>query len=141
MTQEDAAMSAKDSLVAKEKQEVSAQAEQTKPGRVFTPEVDIYEKEHEIVLLADMPGVSAEGLSIHLEDSVLTITGDAEHPENPGETAVLREYDTGRFYRQFTLADTIDQARIQARLKNGVMILTLPKMEKAQPRKIAVTAE
>ncbi|MFP4477049.1 MAG: Hsp20/alpha crystallin family protein [Desulfatibacillaceae bacterium] len=127
-------------LVAKEKQELDQPAEQTRPGRVFAPEVDIYEKEESIILLADMPGVDAGDLDVNLEDGVLTITGDVAPPEAKEEVDVFREYYTGRFFRQFTLSDTIDQARIEARVRNGVMELTLPKVQKAQPRKIEVQA-
>lgn len=65
----------------KEKQEVSAPAEQTLQGLVFTPEVDIFETEAGITLLADIPGVTPDKLNIDLRDSVLTITGDVDRPE------------------------------------------------------------
>lgn len=128
------------SIVAREKQEVEAAAEGTRPGRVFAPEVDIFETETGLVLLADMPGVAAGDLRVHLENDVLTIEGEAAPPEGGEEAEVLREYYTGRYRRQFTLSDTIDQAKIEARLKDGVMELTLPKAAKAQPRKITVQA-
>ncbi|MFC1895560.1 Hsp20/alpha crystallin family protein [Thermodesulfobacteriota bacterium] len=125
-------------LVAKEKQKVTGPLEQTRPGRVFTPEVDILEKEGEIVVLADLPGVRAEDLVIDLRENVLTIEGDVPAPEAEGEVDVLREYETGRYYRQFTVSSVIDQSNIQAALTDGVMTLTLPKIPKAQPRKIEV---
>lgn len=127
-------------LQAKEKQEVSTPAEQTKTGPVFVPVVDIFETEREITLLADMPGVKSKDLDIDLRENTLTLSGGSEPPEGTGETEIFREYQTGRYYRQFTLSEVIDQAKIEAKLENGVLRLKLPKVEKAAPRKITVTA-
>jgi HSP20 family molecular chaperone IbpA len=127
-------------LQVKEKQEVSAETEQTRPGAVYTPDVDIFESDKEITLLADMPGVTTDGLSIDLRDDVLTLTGNAEPDgKNTGEPIVI-EYGVGTYHRQFTLSEVIDQAKISAGLKDGVLRLVLPKVEKATPRKITVTA-
>lgn len=122
----------------REKQELTTPAEQTKPGAVFTPQVDIFETEKEITLLADIPGVKSDKLNIDLRDDILTITGDVELVESTTEEDVLIEYETGRFYRQFTLSEVIDQNKIDAKLGDGVLRLTLPKVEKATPRKIAI---
>lgn len=127
-------------LQVKEKQEVSAAAEQTKPGLVFTPAVDIFETEREISLLADMPGVTAENITIDLKDGVLTLTGEVKPWENAEESDVLVEFDIGKYYRQFTLSDIIAQDRIEAKLEDGTLRLNLPKAEKAIPRQITVTA-
>ena len=124
----------------KEKQEVSAPAEQTLQGLVFTPEVDIFETEAGITLLADIPGVTPDKLNIDLRDSVLTITGDVDRPEAAEEESLVLEYETGRYYRQFTLSEVVDQAKIDAKLNLGVLRLRLPKVAKATPRKIAITA-
>lgn len=125
-------------LQAKGKAEVSSPAEQTRPGRVFTPEVDIFETEKEMTLLADMPGVQAQDLSIDLKENVLTLAGNVQPPEGDKETDVLREYNTGKYFREFKLSNIIDQSKIEAVLKDGVLRLVLPKIEKATPRKIAV---
>jgi HSP20 family molecular chaperone IbpA len=127
-------------LKVKDKQEVSSPAEQTRPGLVFTPDVDIFETEKELVLLADMPGVQTKDLTIDLRENVLTLTGDIAPFEGAEEEDILIEYETGKFYRQFTLSEVIDQERIEAALADGVLRLTLPKVEKATPRKITVTA-
>jgi HSP20 family molecular chaperone IbpA len=124
----------------REKQELTTPAEQTTPGMVFTPQVDIFETEKAITLLADIPGVQSEKLNIDLRDNILTITGDIEAVDLGGEEEVLIEYETGRFYRQFTLSEVIDQNKIDAKLGDGVLRLTLPKVEKATPRKIAIKA-
>jgi HSP20 family protein len=122
----------------KEKQEVTSQAEPTTPGPVFTPDVDIFETEKEITLLADMPGVKVDDLTIDLRESVLTLSGDVTPFEGSEENDLLVEYETGKYYRQFTLSEVIDQKEISAELKDGVLRLMLPKVEKAAPRKIEV---
>jgi HSP20 family molecular chaperone IbpA len=127
-------------LKAKDKKEVTSPAEQTKPGPVFTPAVDIFETETSLTLLADLPGVRAEGLDIDLHDDTLTIIGNIVPEKAEGETLVLMEYEVGQYLRKFTLSDVIDQAKIKAELSDGVLRLNLPKIEKAQPRKITVTA-
>jgi HSP20 family protein len=125
-------------LQAKQKSEVTTPAEQTKPGPVFTPAVDIFETENEITLLADMPGVKAGDLDIDLHDNVLSLDGSVRSPEGADEVDVFKEYRTGKYSRQFTLSQVIDQSKIKAELKDGVLRLRLPKVEAATPRKIAV---
>ena len=115
-------------------------AEQTRAGLVFTPAVDIFENEKQIVLLADMPGVKAKGLNIDLRDDTLTLDGDVEPIETEGEENVLIEYGVGKYYRQFSLSEMIDQEKIDAQLMDGVLLLKLPKVEAATPRKITVKA-
>ena len=124
----------------KEKQEVTTPAEQTIPGLVFTPEVDIFETDKAITLLADIPGVKPEKLNIDLRDNILTITGDVDRLQAADEELLVMEYETGRYYRQFTLSEVIDQTKIDAKLNLGVLRLRLPKVAKAAPRKIAITA-
>jgi len=121
----------------KEKQEVN-KPEQTRPEPIFTPPVDIFETEKEITLLADLPGVTSENLSIDLNDRVLTLTGNIEPFENADEEDLVIEYEVGQYYRQFTLSEIIDEDKIEANLGDGVLRLTLPKAEKAQPKKIEV---
>jgi HSP20 family molecular chaperone IbpA len=120
------------------KQEMTSPAELTTPGLVFTPAVDIFETEKEITLLADMPGVKAEDLTIDLRDNTLTLSADIAPFDGAGEEEIMVEYETGRYYRQFTLGESIDQDKIDAKLNDGVLRLSLPKIEKATPRKIAV---
>jgi HSP20 family protein len=127
-------------LKAKEKKEITTPAEQMKPGLTFTPAVDIFETDREITLLADMPGVKAKDLTIDVRDDVLSLASEVDPPEGPNETNVLREYETGTYVRQFNLSEVIDQSKIEADLKDGVLRLTLPKVEPAAPRKIKVKA-
>ena len=125
-------------LKVREKQEVASPAEQTTPGLVFTPAVDIFETEKEITLLADIPGVKADDLTIDLRDNTLTLTADVASAQGAGEEEILTEYDFGRYYRQFTIGELVNQEKIDAQLKEGVLRLSLPKVEKATPKKIAV---
>jgi len=125
-------------LKARDKREVTTPTEQTKPGPLFTPAVDIFETDQEITVLADMPGVKAKDLNIDLRDDILTLDGEVEPPEGKSEVDVFREYQSGKYSRQFSLSQVIDQAKIDAELKDGVLRLRLPKVEAATPRKIAV---
>ncbi len=121
-----------------EKTNVPAVPEQTYPGPIYSPAVDIFEDDDRISLLADMPGVKAADLKIDLRENVLTLSGHVAAPEAAGEVAVLREYDTGMYFRQFTLSEHIDQTKIDAKLTDGVLRLELPKQERAKPRQITV---
>ncbi len=127
-------------LQVKEKQEITTPAEQTTPGLVFTPAVDIFETDREITLLADLPGVAADDVKIDLHEGVLTLSGYVKPWEGANESDILTEFEIGKYFRQFTLSEVIDQDNIEARIENGVLRLTLPKAEKAIPRKITVTA-
>jgi HSP20 family molecular chaperone IbpA len=133
-------MSDSKELQVKDKQEVAAPAEQTRPGVVFTPDVDIFENDQQITLLADMPGVASDDITIDLNDNVLNISGEVKPFEAGDERDVLVEFEVGRYSRQFTVSEVIDQSKIEAKHEDGVLRLTLPKAEKAIPRQIAVTA-
>jgi HSP20 family molecular chaperone IbpA len=127
-------------LQVSEKKELASPAEQTKAGLVFTPNVDIFETEKEITLLADIPGVKPDDLSIDLKDNVLTLSGDIKIHESEAEKPIYAEYQTGSYYRQFSISELIDQSKIEARVTEGVLRLALPKVEKAAPRRITVQA-
>lgn len=120
------------------KQEISGTSEHTRPGLVFTPDVDIFETDLSLTLLADMPGVTPDLLSVDLRDDTLTITGRMPRTQREAEKPLMIEYETGTYYRQFSLSEIIDQQKIDAQLKNGVLRLTLPKVAKTLPRKIAI---
>lgn len=121
----------------REKKEVQTQAETTRNIPVYIPAVDIYETEEALTLVADMPGVSPENVDIDIRDDQLTIRGTVTL-EGEGESVLLREYGVGDYYRQFTLGRIIDQSKIEAAMKDGVLTLTLPKVDKAKPRKVVV---
>jgi HSP20 family protein len=105
-------------------------------GDTFTPRVDIFEADNELVLFADLPGVKPEDLDLHFEKGELILRA-ACPPRTTGGFA-RQEYGVGDFYRAFTVAEDVDADKIAAELKNGVLTVRLPKAEKAQPRKIQV---
>ena len=117
-----------------------AQAERTRSTAVYTPDVDILEKDDSIVVFADMPGASEAGMDITLERDVLSIYARVE-PEVPEKHQLLHaEYGVGDYQRSFTLSNEIDRDKIEARVKNGVLKLVLPKAKATQIRKIPVQA-
>ncbi|HXV82240.1 MAG TPA: Hsp20/alpha crystallin family protein [Candidatus Binatia bacterium] len=101
-----------------------------------TPAVDIYETADGLVVKADLPGVAKENLDVRVENNLLTIRGKSGHV-SPGEP-IYREYELVNFFRQFQLNERVDQGKISADLKHGVLTLTLPKAEEAKPKKIDV---
>jgi len=110
------------------------------PGReveYVAPAVDIYETDNGHVLLADMPGVSRDGLEVHVERDQLSIRGRVA--AEPQAKVQHREFRLRDYYRVFTLADEIDSDRIAATLTDGVLRLELPKSSRAQARKIPIT--
>jgi len=112
---------------------------QSRPEREYvSPEVNIYETKEGYVLEAEMPGVSKAGLEITLEGSEITIVGHRQN-EVMGGTPLLRERTLADYRRVFELDPAIDTGKIAAKMNQGVLALMLPKSEKVQPRKIAVT--
>lgn len=105
--------------------------------RYVVPPVDIYETRDGLVLTADLPGVPKDDLAIRVEENLLTIQGKTSHTV-PG-SPVHREFELVNYFRQFELSEKVDQARIGANLKHGVLTLNLPTAEKAKPRQIKVT--
>ena len=105
---------------------------------VFKPFVDIFENDREITLIADMPGVVPDDMTVELQDGVLRIGGRARPRENAEESDILVEFEIGRFARRFTLPEAVDHDRIEAQYTDGSLRLILPKLEKALPRNIAV---
>ena len=103
----------------------------------IAPEVNIYENKAGYVLQAELPGVSRTGLEVTVENNTLTLTGHRTDETPPGN-ALYRESRPASFRRVFELAPTIDTTRISARVEQGVLTLSLPKIERVKPRKIAV---
>jgi HSP20 family protein len=125
-------------LKVKAKEEAPAKAERVRPGRVFLPAVDIFETPETLVLVADMPGVSGDKVTLDLKENHLAIAGEVGPPLGAGETMVEQEYYSGDFQREFHLGSLIDQSKIEASMKDGVLRLVMHKVEKAKPRKIEV---
>jgi len=124
-------------LKPKEKEEAPLKGERVRPGQVFVPAVDIYETPEALVLIADMPGVSSDKVTLDLKENLLTISGQVG-PLPEKETLLAQEYAVGDYYREFQVGELVDTAKIEAAVKDGVLTLTLPKAEKAKPRRIEV---
>jgi len=105
----------------------------------WTPAVDIKETEKEFLIHADIPGVDPDDIDVHMEDGMLTIKGERDSETKEQRDGYKRiERQRGSFYRRFSLPDTANADKISAKSKNGVLEITIPKQEKAQPRKIEV---
>jgi len=105
----------------------------------FVPAVDISEKEEAYYLEAEIPGMKKEDILIDVKDGILTISGERKYEreeEKENYTRVERCY--GTFHRSFTLPDHIEEDKIDAEYKDGVLTVTLPKGEKAKPKTIDV---
>lgn len=128
---------AEKTVATKARQQHSPATEVTRSReRYLAPPVDIYEIQDGLVVMADLPGVAKDGLDVRVENGVLTLHGRAADA-TPGEP-IYREFELVNFYRQFELSDKVDQSKISAELKHGVLTLRLPKAEEAKPRKVEV---
>lgn len=120
------------------KEQSPLQAETTRARRVFIPRTDIIEKVDSIVLIADMPGVDEQHVDITLEKGVLTVFGTVDAEYHQDYRVAYAEYGIGDYRRSFTVTDEIDQDKIEATVKDGVLRLILPKAEEVKPKKITV---
>ncbi len=131
---------AENSNVATKGRVEAAQPEQTRGGNYFfTPRVDIYETDPELTLYAEVPGARPEDVDLHYEQGELVLRARVR-PRAEGKRLLLQEYEEGDFYRAFNIHESIDPSRINAEVKNGVLIVHLPKAEAAKPRQISIKA-
>jgi HSP20 family molecular chaperone IbpA len=126
-------------LQVQEKREVDKKQESTVPSRLFMPTADIFEAEHALTVVLEMPGVDKGNVDISVQAGVLTIEGRLDFSKYEGMQPVYTEYNVGHYRRSFTLSNKIDQTRIGAEMRDGVLTITLPKAEEAKPRRISVT--
>jgi HSP20 family protein len=125
--------------LSKQEQSDVATVERTRGGATYSPRIDIWESDEELVLFADLPGVAPEDLEIQFENRDLRIHGKVV--ERHGDRRFMfGEYGIGDFYRTFTIGESVDAARISAELKHGVLTLHLPKTEAVKPRRIQVNS-
>ena len=123
-----------------EKRRLEETQEQTRQGRYYVPHVDIHESEAAIQIRADMPGVAQKDVMVELNDDVLSITGRISTEPYEKLRPVYTEYNVGNFARRFTLVDVgrFERDRISAKISDGVLEVTIPKSERARPRRIEV---
>ena len=125
-------------LQVQRKREVEKKQESTIPARVFVPATDIFETDHALTVVMEMPGVDKDNVEVNVENDVLTINGKIDFSKYDGLQPLYTEYNIGNYSRSFELSSKIEQEGIKAELKDGVMSLVLPKAEKAKPRRISI---
>jgi HSP20 family protein len=128
----------KKDLEVSNKQEIEQPQEQTTAGKRYLPATDIVETDGELLLYMDMPGVEKDQIQVKLEKNVLLIDGQIDSKPYADLKPLYTEYNIGNFTRRFELSNTVDQANIGASVKDGVLILRLPKVPEKQPRMIEV---
>jgi len=107
---------------------------------VYTPTVDIFERDGDYVIVADVPGVDKDGVEIDLDRNVLTLRARPAIESPAGYDLKYREYRSADFERMFTLGNEIDRGSVEATIRDGVLRLILPKVKEAKPRRITVQA-
>jgi HSP20 family protein len=131
-------MATRQELQVQQKQELEKKEETTIPARVFLPTADIYETNDALNVVLEMPGVDKAGVDIRVEDDVLKVEGRLDFSKYKGLQPLYTEYNVGHYSRSFRLSSKIDQNKIGAELKDGVLSLVLPKVEETKPRTIQV---
>jgi HSP20 family protein len=117
--------------------EEPAISERTRGSTYFTPRVDIYETDQELILSSDIPGIRPEDVDLRYEQGQLLLHGRIQGRERNGEL-LHQEYEQGDFYRAFSIHESIDSSKIEAKCKSGVLIVRLPKVAAEQPKQITV---
>jgi HSP20 family protein len=108
-------------------------------SRPWTPAVDIYETENELVLKADAPEVDPKDIDVRVENQTLTLSGERKFEKESNSKGFHRiERSYGKFVRSFAVPNTFDTEKISADFKNGVLTVSLPKKEAAKPRQVRV---
>jgi HSP20 family molecular chaperone IbpA len=117
---------------------VTRREERYAPAHTLAPLVDVYETDDMYVLLADMPGVTPEGLDVLAERDSLTIRGRVERPAAEPD---YREFDLADYYRAFSLSEDLESDKVAATLRDGVLRVKIPKSPRVTPKKIQVRTE
>jgi len=125
--------------VATEESKAAQEAKETE--RPIQPAVNILEDDTGITVHADMPGVSKERLDVHIDSDSLSIEGKVDISMPEGMDAVYADVRSTRYQRSFALSSELDVENVEASLKDGVLILRIPKREEHKPRKIKVRTE
>ena len=131
-------MASTQELHVQKKREHEAKEESTIPARVFLPNADIYETPRDLQVVLEMPGIEKNNVDIRVEDAVLQVQGRLDLSKYSGLQPLYTEYNVGHYARSFQLSSKIDQSKIAAEMKDGVLSLTLPKVEEAKPRTIQI---
>jgi HSP20 family protein len=131
-------MADRQELQVQQKREVDKGQEATTPMRAFMPNADIFETEDALTVVLEMPGVDRDHIDINVDNGVLTVEGKIDFGKYEGLQPVYSEYNVGPYRRSFRISNLIDQNKISAVMRDGVIELVLPKAEEAKPRRIEV---
>ena len=131
-------MASKQELQVQQKRELEKKQESTVPTRVFLPTADIYEDEDALSVVLEMPGVDKGNVEVSIEDGLLKVGGRLDFSKYQDLQPLYTEYNIGNYSRSFSLSDKIDQNKIAAEMKDGVLSLKLPKVKEAKPRTIQI---
>jgi len=115
-------------------------AEKAYRRRAVAPPVDVYENDDEILLVADVPGALPEDISLHVEKDTLTLSAKGKAPATDGQRPLALEFAVVDYERSFRLPPGVDGARIVAETRRGTLIVHVPKVAEAKPRKVLVKA-
>ena len=126
-------------LQVQQKREVEKKEEATVPARTFVPTADIFESEGALTVVLEMPGVDKNRVDINVADGILSVQGQLDFSKYEGMQPLYTEYNIGNYGRSFSLSNKIDQGKIGAEMKDGILTITLPKAEEAKPRRISIT--
>lgn len=126
-------------LQVQKKRELGNKDETTIPARIFVPLADVYEAANDLRVILEMPGVEKNNVDIRVEDGVLSVEGRLDLTKYQGLQPLYTEYNIGHYSRSFRLSSKIDQNKIAAEMKDGVLSLLLPKVAEAKPRTIQIT--
>jgi HSP20 family molecular chaperone IbpA len=132
-------MAGQQELQVQQKREVEKAQEATRPMRAFLPNADIFETEEALTVVLEMPGVDRDNINVSVENGLLSIEGRINFSKYEGLDPVYSEYNIGPFRRTFRISSRIDQDKIRAEMRDGVITLVLPKAEEAKTRRIEVT--
>jgi HSP20 family protein len=131
-------MASSQELQVQQKRELEKKEEGTIPARIFLPAADIYESEHALTVVLEMPGVDKGNVDVRIEDGVLNVEGRLDFSKYQNLLPIYTEYNIGHYARSFRLSSKIDSTKIGAEMNDGVLSLVLPKVEGAKPRTIQV---
>ena len=131
-------MAGSQELQVQQKREVEKKTEGTIPARVFVPVTDIFETPEALTVVLEMPGVDRNSMEANVENDIVTIEGRIDFTKYEGMQPVYTEYNVGHYVRSFQISNKIDQGKISAEMKDGVVTLVLPKAEQAKARRIKV---
>ncbi len=131
-------MASSQELQVQQKREVEKKTEGTTPVRVFVPVTDIFETPEALTVVLEMPGVDRNSVEASVEKDVVTIEGRIDFAKYEGMQPVYTEYNVGHYARSFEISDKLDQSKISAEMKEGVVTLVLLGQAAQNPGELAL---